>query len=176
MEVEKAILERRSVRRFSDRPVEHGVLREVLKAGIWAPTGANAQPWAFICVTDPAAVHRIRVVSPGMFWDPRAVICVCSDQRKAGRFKAGAELARFDCAMAAQNLMLRAFSLGLGSCVIRSTNLEAVRLILEAPAHIQPELLVILGYPDGQPNPPPRDPHVIHWQIYGGEEVHHEPA
>jgi nitroreductase len=170
VEVERAILERRSVRQFSDRPVEARALREVLQAAIWAPTAANAQPWAFICVTDPAAVHRIRTVSPGMFWDPQAVVCVCSDQRKAGRFKAGPVLARFDCAMAAQNLMLRAFSLGLGSCVIRSTNLEALRLILQAPEHIQPELLVILGYPDGQPQAPPRDPGVIHWQRYGGQE------
>jgi nitroreductase len=171
MEVEKAILERRSIRQFSDRPVETECLREVLEAAIWAPTGANAQPWAFVCVTDPAAVHRLRVVSPGMFWEPKAVICVCSDQRKAGRFKAGGKLARFDCAMAAQNLMLRAFSLGLGSCVIRSANLEAVRLILEAPEHIQPELLVILGYPDGQPQAPPRDVGVIHWQKYGYKEA-----
>ena len=171
VEVERAILERRSVRQFSDRAVEAQDLREVLKAAIWAPTGANAQPWAFVCVTDPEAVRRIRVVSPGMFWDPRAVICVCSDQGKAGRFKGGPELARFDCAMAAQNLMLRAFSLGLGSCVIRSTNLEAVRLILEAPEHIQPELLVILGFPEGQPPAPPRDPGVIYWQKYGRKEA-----
>jgi hypothetical protein len=60
--------------------------------------------------------------------------------------------------------------------VIRSTNLEAVRLILEAPDHIQPELLVILGYPDGQPKSPPRDPQVIYWQKYGNREAHHERA
>ena len=171
MELEKAILERRSIRQFSDRPVEQRSLREILQAAIWAPTGSNAQPWAFVCVTDAAVVHRLRVVSPGMFWDPQAVICVCSDQRKAGRFKAGGELARLDCAMAAQNILLQAFGLGLGSCVIRSANLEAVRLILEAPEHIQPELLVILGYADGQPQPPPRDQGVIHWQKYGNKEV-----
>lgn len=171
MEVERAILERRSIRRFVDRPVDVQNLQEILTAAIWAPTGANAQPWAFICVTEPAVVHRIRVVSPGMFWDPQAVICVCSDRQKAGRFKAGAVLAQLDCAMAAQNIMLRAFSLGLGSCVIRSANLEAVRMILEAPEHVQPELLVILGYPDGETPPPSRDPAAIHWQKYGKQEV-----
>jgi nitroreductase len=171
VEVQEAILERRSVRQFSDRPVEARILREALQAAIWAPTAANAQPWALICVTDPEAVRRIRAVSPGIFWDPQAVVCVCSDQRKAGRFKAGPVLARFDCAMAAQNLMLRAFSLGLGSCVIRSANLEAVRLLLQAPEHIQPELLIILGYPAGRPQAPPRDPGVIHWQKYGNREA-----
>ena len=172
MDVETAILTRRSVRKFSDRTVETDVLREVLEAAIWAPTGSNAQPWAFVCVTEPGAVHRIRVVSPGMYWDPRAVLCVCSDQRKAGRFRAGSDPARFDCAMAAQNAMLRARSLGLGSCVIRSANMEAVRLILGAPEHIQPELLVILGYPEGEAAAPPRDRRVIHWQTYCGGEEH----
>lgn len=87
---EKAILERRSVRQFSKRPLEIQDLQEVLRAAIWAPTGANAQPWAFICVTDPAAVHRIRVVSPGMFWDPQAVVAICSDQGQVpGRPRAG---------------------------------------------------------------------------------------
>lgn len=171
MELENAILERRSIRQFTDHPVEMQSLREILKAALWAPTGANAQPWAFICVTEPETIHRIRVVSPGMFWDPRAVLCVCSDRRKAGKFKMGSVLAQFDCAMAAQNILLRAFSLGLGSCVIRSTNLEAVRLILGAPEHIQPELLVILGHPGSQPPAPPRDPGVIHWQRYGNKEA-----
>jgi nitroreductase len=174
VELKEAILGRRSVRTFADRPVEEQSLREILEAAIWAPTAANSQPWVFVCVTDPAAVRRIRVVSPGMFWDPKAVICVCTDQRKAGRYKAGPLLAQMDCAMAAENIMLRAHSLGLGSCAIRSTNLEAVRLILEAPEHIRPELLVILGHPDGQPNPPPRDPSAIHWEKYGGKEPHRE--
>jgi len=170
MDVETAILTRRSVRKFAAKPLERAALEEILKAGIWAPTGSNAQPWVFVCVTQPAAVHRIRVVSPGIFWDPAAIVCVCSDQAKAGRFRAGPDLARFDCAMAAQNMMLRAHSLGLGSCVIRSTNLEAVRLILQAPETVQPELLIIFGYPEGDTKAPPRDPGVIRWESCAGRE------
>ena len=176
MELEEAILGRRSVRQFTDRPVDEQSLREVLKAAVWAPTAANSQPWVFVCVTDPEVVRRIRVVSPGMFWDPQAVICVCSDQGKAGKYRAGPVLAQMDCAMAAQNIMLRAFSLGLGSCVIRSTNLQAVQVILGAPEHIRPELLVILGYPGGKASAPARDMLAIHWEKYGGKEPHHERA
>jgi nitroreductase len=170
MDVETAILTRRSVRRFTAKPLRRDILEKILKAAIWAPTGSNAQPWIFICVTQPAAVHRIRVVSPGIFWDPAAIVCVCSDQQKAGRFRAGPDLARLDCAMAAQNMMLLAHSIGVGSCVIRSTNLDAVRLILKAPETVQPELLVILGYPEGETAAPSRDPRVIRWESHAGEE------
>lgn len=170
MEVAKAIRERRSVRQFTDQPVEQAQLAKVLEAGIWAPTGGNKQPWVFIAVTEPRTIHQIRVVSPGMLGEPKALICIFSDQRKAGAFRLGPTLALFDCAMAAQNMMLQAWDLGLGSCVMRSTNLAAVREILQTPEHLQPELLLMLGYPVSQPPAPPRDEGVIHWERYGGKE------
>jgi nitroreductase len=170
METEKAIRERRSVRRYTDRPVDRALLAKVLQAGIWAPTGGNKQPWVFIAVTDPRTIHRIRVVSPGMLAEPKALIGIFSDQRKAGAFRLGPTLALFDCAMAAQNMMLQACDLGLGSCVMRSANLAAVREILETPEHLRPELLLMLGYPAATPPAPPRDEGVIHWERYGGKE------
>jgi nitroreductase len=169
MEVARAIRERRSVRRYTDRPVERALLAAVLQAGIWAPTGGNKQPWAFIAVTDPRTIHQIRVVSPGMLAEPKALICILSDQRKAAGFRLGPTLALFDCAMAAQNMMLQACELGLGSCVMRSTNLAAVREILQTPEHLQLELLLMLGHPASTPPAPPRDEGVIHWERYGGK-------
>lgn len=169
MELEKAILGRRSIRKFTDKPIEKSVLKELLGAGIWSPTAGNIQPWAFICVTNPEVIHKIRVVSPGMFWNTTAVICVCSDQEKASKSaaKEGKILSLFDCAMAAQNILLRAYDLGLGSCVIRSFNQAAVRELLSAPEHIQPELLIITGYPDQAPKTPRRKTDVIFWEEYG---------
>ncbi len=173
MELEKAIMERRSIRQFTDKPVEKEKLQELLEAAIWSPTAGNIQPWVFICVTDPKMVHNIRVVSPGMLWSTSAVICICSDQQKALRAggKGGAVLSLFDCAMAAQNILLRAFDLGLCSCVIRSFNQAAVRELLDAPEHIHPELLIILGYSDQSPKPPPRNTDILFWEAFGGEEV-----
>ena len=90
-----------------------------------------------------------------MLWEPKALICICSDQRKAGTFPMGPTLALFDCAMAAQNMMLVAVELELGSCVMRSTNMAALREILDIPDHLQTELLLMLGYPDAPPLRPP---------------------
>ena len=50
MGVFQALLGRRSVRRFTDQPVETEALRQVLEAGRWAPSGLNNQPWRFLVV------------------------------------------------------------------------------------------------------------------------------
>lgn len=171
MNVQEAIRLRRSIRQYSDRPVERTAIERILNAGIWAPTGSNRQPWVFIAVTEAATLHQIKVVSPGMLWEPKSLVCICSDQRKAKAFPMGPTLALFDCAMAAENMMLTAVDLGLGSCVMRSTNMDAVREILEIPEHLQVELLLMIGYPDAPlPAAPGRDESVIHWERFGGKE------
>jgi nitroreductase len=103
-----------------------------------------------------------------MLGNPQALICVCSNQErafeKAGH--GGKILALLDCAMAAQNIMLRAHDLGLATCVIRSFNQTAVRELLEAPEHVLPELLIHIGYPVKQPSKPARNMEVVHWEYY----------
>ncbi|MCA8975527.1 MAG: nitroreductase family protein, partial [Planctomycetes bacterium] len=51
---------RRSVRMFSDRPVDRAVIEWLVRAAHSAPSGANKQPWRFVCVQDPATKRRIR--------------------------------------------------------------------------------------------------------------------
>ena len=169
MELKKAILERRSIRAFSEKPVDKDLLKEIVIAGIYSPTAGNIQPWAFLSITEPERINKIHTISPGLLSQPTALICVCSDQEKALKRagKGGKTLALMDCAMAAQNIMLRAYDLGLGSCVIRSFNPDALREIVEAPEHIQPELIVTIGYPAETPDPPVRTTDIIYAEEYG---------
>jgi nitroreductase len=55
--------QRRSVRAFSDRPVDRGVIEAVIAAAATAPSGANKQPWRFVAVQDPAIKREIRVAA-----------------------------------------------------------------------------------------------------------------
>lgn len=174
MEVKKAIAERRSIRKFSDTVVPKERLDELLEAAVWAPSAGNIQPFVFFSISNKERIHDIQTVSPGMLGNPQALICICSDQKrafeKAG--KGGKTLAFFDCAMAAQNIMLRAYDLGLGTCAVRSFNQAAVRELLQAPEHIQPELLITIGYPAQNPKPPKRREDIIYREYYekrGGE-------
>jgi len=63
-----------------------------------------------------------------------------------------------DCAVAAQNIMLAAHALGLGTCVALSYARSAVQEILDIPDQVKPELIVTLGHPAEDPPPPPRLP------------------
>jgi nitroreductase len=172
MELKDVISKRRSIRSFLDKPVEKELIMEILQAGILAPTAGNIQPWVFIGITDPQVIKKIRVISPGMLEEPAAVICVYSDQKKAFQRagKGGEVLALMDCSMAAQNIMLRAYDMGLGTCAIRSFNQSAVREITGAPLHLRPELLIAAGYADENPALPARDTSVIHFEAYGKRE------
>jgi nitroreductase len=51
---------RRSVRQFSDRPVDRGIIEDCLRAAGSAPSGANLQPWHFVVVSDRVVKRRIR--------------------------------------------------------------------------------------------------------------------
>jgi nitroreductase len=172
MELEKAILQRRSIRRFTEEPIEQEVLTKILKAGIWSPTASNQQVWRFICVVDPKNIHNIKTVSPGLLGQPTAVICICYDPEKSAQKvgKMGPEMAKLDIAMAAQNIMLRAFDLGIGTCVIASTNKAAVSELINLPEHMNMELLVTLGHYNKAPKPPARNEEVIYWEQYQKRE------
>jgi len=59
----KAMEKRRSVRNFSDRPVDRTIIENCLRAAATAPSGANMQPWYFVVVSDPAVKRKIREAS-----------------------------------------------------------------------------------------------------------------
>ncbi len=54
-----AIYQRRSIREFTDEPVSADDLQEIVKAGIWAPSGLNNQPWRFVIVTDDEVRRKV---------------------------------------------------------------------------------------------------------------------
>lgn len=170
MDVKEAIMGRRSVRFFADRTVDAAVLAELCEAAIWAPTAGNAQPWHFVAVDDQDLLRMIRTVSPGLLGNPSALIAVLSDKEANVKRMGpqGANLAEMDCCFAAQNILLQAHAKGLGSCVIRSFNQNAVRELLGAPAGVTPELLIILGYPSKDAPAPKRRTEVIHMNSFAG--------
>ncbi len=163
------IKKRRSVRRFQRKTVEDEKIRRLLEAAIWAPSAGNLQPWVFIAVRDPKNIERIKVMSPGIFDVPAAMIVVCRDTniaKKAGN----PELSLFDVAMASQNILLAACELGLGSCPVKSFNQKAIQVLLDLPEHIVPELLITLGYPAEEPAPRERRDGVVFFEKYGQQE------
>jgi nitroreductase len=170
VDVWEAIKGRRSIRSFKSDPVPENLIRKlILEAGIWAPTGGNAQTWRFIVVTDPSLVRKIRMVAPGILGNPPVVIVICQDLNEAER--KGSKLGRdvltlMDTALAAENIMLAAYEQGLGTCAVASFHAGAVQQLVRLPSSIVPQLLVSLGYPHVKTQAPERNSKVVWFNGY----------
>jgi nitroreductase len=153
MDTMEALLTRRSVRRYLDRPVPEDVVRDVLVAAMHAPSADNEQPWQFVVIDDRRLLDAIPGIHPWAQMASRApmAILVCGDQR----FVVDPGFWAQDCAAATQNLMLAAWDRGVGSvwCGVHSeASLEReFRRLLRLPEHVTPFALVVLGYPAAPP-------------------------
>jgi nitroreductase len=155
MDVMEAIMTRRSIRQFTDEPIGKEELEQLLHAARWAPTASNQQRWRFVVVTAPSVKELVRKFAPGIFHMPAAFIVICADRpQDAGPWDEATYLA--DCSVAAQNIMLAAHEMGIGTCPALSYARVAIAKILNLPQNIEPLLVITLGYPAEAPEPPPR--------------------
>jgi nitroreductase len=148
MDTIKAIMTRRSIRRFKIRPVEEKKIEILLQAAMQAPSARNSQPWHFIVITERGLLSAIPEFHPNakMLLQAPAAIMICGDIR----IEESIEYINSDCSAATQNLLLAAHSLGLGAVWLgiypRERRVEEIRKLLGIPRTITPIALVALGY------------------------------
>ncbi|AGF97004.1 Nitroreductase family protein [Methanosarcina mazei Tuc01] len=151
METLEAIHTRRSIRKYTDRPVPRELVTELLRAAMSAPSAVNAQPWVFIVIDDRKILDEIPTFSPY----PLAIL-VCGDttQEKAPGYWVQ------DCSAAIQNLLLAAHDAGLGAVwtgIFPMTDrVQGFRKAFGLPGHVFPLGLVPVGYPAEKLSPQDR--------------------
>lgn len=158
MELFDAIKGRRSIRSYKDKPIDINTIMEIMETAVWAPSASNLQPWHFTVVLDIDIIKRVRSFSPGMFNENPPCIIVISLNKSIIK-EQGEDMGSdnvFDLAMAAQNIMLSAYSLGIGSCIKLSFNKDAVKKILKLKDDVEPKFVITMGYPNETPEPPER--------------------
>ncbi|RLF14742.1 MAG: nitroreductase [Thermoprotei archaeon] len=168
MDLMEAIKGRRSIRRFKPDAVEEWKLREVLEAARWAPSWANTQCWRFIVVKEPGLRAKIAEAVPEGNRGKKAileapiVVVLCAERGKSGfiRGSPGSDKGdwwfMFDSALAAQNLTLAAYALGLGSLHIGWFDAAKVKELIKVPDGFEVVELIVLGYPGEEPKPTSR--------------------
>ncbi len=170
--VSNAIIRRRSIRAYKTESVPREMIMRILEAGQWAPTPSNVQSWRFIVVQANEQLEPLKTLSPGFPREAPAAIVICSDQGDVRNFGEPSRsiLAAEEAAMAAQNMLLLAYSLGLGSCTVASFSKGGIMALLELPDHIRPILLVALGFSAENPDPPQRKElsQITFWERYKG--------
>jgi len=175
MEAMEAIKGRRSIRKYTSRPVDDETLNTVMEAARQAPSWANTQCWRFIVVRDSQLRNKLAdtaiEVTTGrpnrgaeaIRTTPVAIVA-CAELRKAGYYTKGEQAPvtdkgdwyMYDMGLAMQNLTLAAHTLGLGTVNVGAFDAVKAAQVLGVPEGFVVVSMTPLGYPDESPDPRPR--------------------
>ena len=156
MELLEGLLTRRSVRTFAPRPVSRAQVLEILRAGSWAPSGLNNQPWRFVIVFDAAVRGRLgQLTRYGRILEQAPVCLPVFLDRDAGYHEVKDHQSIGACI---ENLLLAAHGLGLGAVWLGEILKSAaeVRAVLELPENLELMAVVAVGHPAGAVKAPAR--------------------
>lgn len=151
MNIEAAIVNRRTIRHFRNIPVEMDLLRKLVSLSRLYASGGNIQPIRYAAVNDESTLNSIFDTLKWAAYLPdftisreqrptAYVVLLCDEQSKKTR--------QFDVGAAATTLMLAAEGEGLASCCLASFNAAALTQILSLPQGLVPALVIALGYAD----------------------------
>ena len=175
--VVEAIMERRSVRKYQDRPVDRDLLMRIAECGINAPNAMNAQQWEVRIVDNKEWIQGMSDLQLSMM-DASMVGQMKADPSFRNAFRNGTALfvvavkpspmTFIDAGLMGENIMLAAHSFGLGTCCLGSSarflnTPEAADYLkaLQFSEGYEVQYIIAAGYPDEQPQAKPRNKEVI---------------
>ena len=142
------ILSRRSIRRYENKDISDEVLQQILEAGRQAPSAVNRQPIRFVIVKDHDILKNLcdNLINRFVKYAPVAIVG-CADIKSllTGKW------AVVDTTIAMQNMVIAAWTLGIGSCWIGACNEKKVKELLKIPDKWKFVALLTFGYPAEQP-------------------------
>jgi len=151
------IFSRRSVRKYHDREVPESMIRDLLQAGMAAPSAVARDPWHFIVVRRRQTLDKIVKILPHgqMLKEATAAFIVCGDISRAHDQKESYMLQ--DLSAAVENILLAANALGLGTCWLgvhpRQERMDGLRQLFRLPDTIIPMCGIAIGWPAENPEP-----------------------
>ncbi len=183
-----AIQGRRSVRAYAPQVLDRVTIDALLEAAVQAPTAIHEEPWEFVILQAVSAlkrlsdrakrffveeIHRAHLDRGGhtldkfeepdlnIFYNAGTLVVICA--------KPMSPFVVADCWLAAENLMLAAYAMGLGTCVIGSAvlglNTPEIKVELGIPADVSAIAPIIVGVPSGQPPATSRrKPQILAWK------------
>ena len=179
---------RRSVRDYKEDPVSVEDIKFLIDCARYAPSGMNTQPWSFLVIQDKEMIYKLSeegkkamiLLAGQIVNDPRKVPgFISSLKTKGNNLFHNAPLlviilgnkksvtADWDCAMAAQNMMLAAHSIGIGSCwiglALPALMDEKILKDLGAPSGYKAVAPLIFGYPQDKTIMPERNEPEVKW-------------
>jgi len=158
MDILELLTTRRSIRKYTDKEVSEEIVDSLLRAGMYAPSAGNQQPWHFMIIRDKSTFERINKFHPysKMLLEANVAILVCADtsiETHKGYWPV-------DCSAATENILIAAHGLGLGAVWLgiypRQERIDGIRKLFHLPDTIFPLSLISIGYPAEQKQKPER--------------------
>ncbi|MGD2278541.1 MAG: nitroreductase family protein [Candidatus Omnitrophota bacterium] len=149
---------RRSIRTYSDKGIGRGDLELCVEAARYSPSACHSQPWSFIIIDDPEKKKQTAnalAYGPGgmnsFAHNAKAFIAIVSEKQTFPAWLGGkirnVNFRHTDAGIACAHLILQAWELGIGTCIIGWFNEKKLKRILSVPFYKKIELVVALGYP-----------------------------
>jgi len=151
-EIYKIITQRRTIRKFKSKKIPLDILKKLINCARLAPSAGNLQPLEYIIVNDKKlcakifpylrwAVYIHPKGTPSFKERPSSYIVVLVDMEKANK-----EYFPYDVGAAVENILIFAWSLGIGSCWMKSIDKDKIAKILKVPSHIMVDSVISLGF------------------------------
>ena len=157
------ILNRKSVRKYSDKKVEKEKIDTILKCAMAAPSAMNKQPWELLVITDKEKLEKIAEIAPNASYakNSQVTIIVCGDKNISDKFW------EQDCCAVTENILLAAEALDLGAvwCAVYPLDEKVVGIknLFTLPENIIPLNIIPIGYPFTKEEPK---------QKYNAKKIH----
>lgn len=152
MDCKDTIFSRHSVRKFLPQPVPEEVVNDMLEAARSAPSTQNKQPWRFIVLRNPEKIKEMALncgligLSNYFLRNAPMVVIACADLNSNVKIN-GQDYYLVDTAIAFQQMMLMAWSFGIGSCWLGAFSDKKLRSWLQIPQNWKIVALSPFGYP-----------------------------
>jgi nitroreductase len=149
---------RRSIRKYSKKPIPASVQRRLVEALLRSPSSRDIRPWRFVFIDDPALLEKLslsKASGAGFFARAPLGIVICGDEKAS-------DVWIEDCSIASIMVQMAALELGLGSCWIQIRNRSTsdgtpseayVRDALSLPNNFRVLSMIALGYPAEKKRP-----------------------
>ncbi|HEB37788.1 MAG TPA: nitroreductase family protein [Thermoplasmatales archaeon] len=151
MDTETAIIGRRSIRRFKQIPIPMEFLKKLVNAARLAPSGANLQPLEYVVINDQKLCDKI---FPALRWAGyiKPEWKPAKEERPTAYIvtlvkKGVSQFSDIDVGLAAENIMILAYSYGIGSCMLGNIDRDSLREILNIPPEYYIHSVIALGFP-----------------------------
>ena len=166
--VYQVILNRRSIRRFIQKPLPLSLLEQMVDAARVAPSAANLQPLEYLIVTEKNLCKKVFQTlswagylkprwTPAEHEQPMAYILILTKID-------GSKYEKWDIGLSAENIILVAEDNNIGSCMLLKINRKKLREIFKIPAQFEIDSIIALGYKAEHPVVEERDDTVKYWR------------